>query len=473
MHDLCAFTHCQGYEFYSILLKLSPLFSPLNRANGPSNPDPFMGNSDTLGFMTTRSYAAESPEEAATIEAGLRGDWPEARIFLERLVRANSHTLNLEGVEANAGMLARGFAPLGFHARRIPSTNSEYAPHLVLDNHAEAPAVLLVSHLDTVFTPEEQMEGFSGLETPEGFLRGPGTNDIKGGSVMMWLMLRAWMKSMRATPPVRWILAWNSCEEHLSPDFSASLLKELPDRTLACLVMEADNRKLEGHEVVVARKGRASWRVVAHGRGAHSGNAHAQGLNAIERLSEIVLELQNLTDYGMDLTVNVGTISGGVSTNRVPDRAVAEFEVRFRSHRGYEDIRQHLLGMNATGSKTRCGVVLEPLQEIAAWSGEGDSTRLAETWREAGRICGYEVGAASRGGLSDANYFSSHLPTLDGLGPRGGNAHGVGVVDGKLLITEYVDPDSFFTKALVNLYAIRRLLCGLNPMQPFKKNRLE
>lgn len=73
-----------------------------------------MGNSDTLSFVTTRSYAAESPEEAATIEAGLRGDWPEAKIFLERLVRANSHTLNLEGVEANAGMLARAFAPLGF-----------------------------------------------------------------------------------------------------------------------------------------------------------------------------------------------------------------------------------------------------------------------------------------------------------------------------------------------------------------------
>jgi len=94
-----------------------------------------MENSDTLGFMTTRSYAAESPEEAATIEAGLRGDWPEARIFLQRFLRANSHTLNLEGLEANAGMLARGLAPLGFHARRIPSTNSEYAPHLILDNH--------------------------------------------------------------------------------------------------------------------------------------------------------------------------------------------------------------------------------------------------------------------------------------------------------------------------------------------------
>jgi len=419
-----------------------------------------MDKHDTSGFMTAVSHAAESPGEAAAIEAGLRGDLPEAKIFLESLVRANSHTLNLKGVEANARLLAGRFAPLGFHARRIPSADSQYAPHLVLDNHAEAPAVLLVSHLDTVYTPEEQSEGFSGLDTPTGFWRGPGTNDIKGGSVMMWLMLRAWMKNMQSTPPVRWILAWNSCEECLSPDFSASLLKELPDRTLACLVMEADNKKFDGHEVVAARKGRATWRVVVHGRGTHSGNAHAEGLNAIQRLSEIVLELQNLTDCGRGLTVNVGTVSGGVSTNRVPDRAAAEFEVRFRSSGDYERIRQYLTGMNATGTKTRCGVVLEPLLEIAAWSGEGGSAHLAETWRSAGRVSGCEVEAASRGGLSDANYFSGHLPTLDGLGPRGGNAHGVEVVDGNLLITEYVEPDSFLTKAIVNLYAIRRLLAG-------------
>lgn len=76
---------------------------------------------------------------------------------------------------------------------------------------------------------------------------------------------------------------------------------------------------------------------------------------------------------------------------------------------------------------------------------------------------------AVRGGLSDANYFSSHLPTLNDLGPRGGNAHAVEVVDGKLLITEYVEPDSFLTKAIVNLNAIRRLLCGLNPDSYAKK----
>lgn len=413
--------------------------------------------------MAVKAHTPESPEESAAIEAGLRGDWASAQALLEKLVCANSHTCNLEGIEVNAQMLIREFAPLGFHARRIPSANPEFAPHLVLDNQADAPAVLLVAHLDTVYTPDEQIAGFSSLETPEGVLRGPGTNDIKGGSVMMWLMLRAWMNSMRAAPEVRWILAWNSSEERLTADFSQSLLREIPDRTRACLVMEADNRKFNGHEVVVARKGMARWRVVVHGRGAHSGNAHAEGLNAIQRLSELVLELQSLTDYGRSLTVNVGTIHGGVSTNRVPDQAVAEFEVRFRSGGDYEAIRKHLLALNAAGTKTRCGVALEPLQEIAAWSGDARSECLAQTWREAGERCGCPVGAGERGGLSDANFFSAHLPTLDGLGPRGGNAHGIEIVEGKPLITEYVEPDSFIPKAMVNLFAIRRLLAASCP----------
>jgi len=415
--------------------------------------------------MAANIPAAESPEECAAIEAGLRTDWAAAKSFLERLVRANSHTLNLEGIEKNVDLLIEEFAPLGFHAHRIPSTNPDFGPHLVLDNQADAPAVLLVAHLDTVYTPNEQAAGFSLLDTPEGVLRGPGTNDIKGGSVMMWLMLRAWIANMRGTPPVRWILAWNSSEEHLSPDFSQSLLREIPDRTLACLVLEADNRKSEGHEVVVSRKGMARWRVVVHGRGAHSGNAHAEGLNAIQRLSEIVLELQNLTDYGRSLTVNVGTIRGGVSTNRVPDRAEAEFEVRYLSSADYEGVRRRLMEWNAAGTDKQCGVELEPLQEIAAWSGDTHSESLAQTWREAGRSCGCDVSSGARGGLSDANYFSCHLPTLDGLGPRGGNAHGVEVVEGKPFITEYVEPDSFFTKAIINLYAIRRLLDG-NPALP-------
>lgn len=56
----------------------------------------------------------------------LEEDWPRARSFLERLVQANSHTLNKEGVAENARILEEDFSPLGFHAFRQPSSDPRY-----------------------------------------------------------------------------------------------------------------------------------------------------------------------------------------------------------------------------------------------------------------------------------------------------------------------------------------------------------
>ena len=59
-----------------------------------------------------------------------------------------------------------------------------------------------------------------------------------------------------------------------------------------------------------------------------------------------------------------------------------------------------------------------------------------------------------RGGLSSANHLSLLGPTLDGLGPFGGNAHcSERTADGSKL-PEYVDPASFVPKAVMNALAL-------------------
>lgn len=400
-----------------------------------------------------------------SVVAQLRRDWPAARKLLERLVRLNSYTFNPAGIEANVQVIIEEFAPMGFTPRRIPSPTLEYSPHLILDNHAPGPVVLMVSHLDTVYTAAEQGAGFHRFDTPDGFLTGPGTNDIKGGTVMMWMLMRAWAASVLPDlPPVRWILAWNSSEEKLTPDFSKSVVESIPSSIVACLVFEADNRKNSGHEVLSSRKGMAQWKIHVRGRGAHSGNSHADGINAIVRLAEIVAEIRTLTDYSKGLTVNVGTIEGGITTNRVPESASAGFEVRYLNSKDYDSIRSHLLKLSDAGcfdgsvENRRCQVVMESLIEINSWSGGRGTEFLFEFWRKAAASCGLDVGVSSRGGLSDANYLGEHYPTLDGLGPRGGNAHTVEKTADGFSITEYVEPDSFLTKGLVNFLALHLLL---------------
>ena len=117
---------------------------------------------------------------------------PAALEMLRQMVGINSFTANPEGVNRLGRFTAECFAPLGFTAEYVPSTNREWGDHLVLTRHGRsARSIALISHLDTVFPPEEEARNDFHWQ-PEGErIFGPGTHDIKGGSVMMWLVLSA------------------------------------------------------------------------------------------------------------------------------------------------------------------------------------------------------------------------------------------------------------------------------------------
>jgi len=90
--------------------------------------------------------------------------------------------------------------------------------------------------------------------------------------------------------------------------------------------------------MVVARKGRVAWRVTVTGRGAHAGGKHSHGANAIVQLGRTIQQIAVMTNYSQELTVNVGTVSGGTVLNRVPHEAVAEgsFALSIRKYSNME-----------------------------------------------------------------------------------------------------------------------------------------
>src|SRR5258706_1522457 len=82
---------------------------------------------------------------------------PAALELLRQMVGINSFTTNPEGVNRLARFTADCFAPLGFTAEFVPSTNREFGAHLVLTRPGRsARNVGMISHLDTVFPPEEE-----------------------------------------------------------------------------------------------------------------------------------------------------------------------------------------------------------------------------------------------------------------------------------------------------------------------------
>ncbi len=404
--------------------------------------------------------------ETSSVRNYINAQMPATWEFLRQMVGINSWTLNPVGVERLARFTAQQFAPLGFTAELVPSNNPQFGPHLVLTRRGTGSRSLaFVSHLDTVFPPEEEQRNDFRWSVEGDRIYGPGTQDIKGGTAMMWLILQ----TLQAHTPdvfadITWKLFLNSSEEMFSPDFGELCRKHFDAGTLAALVFETEGRLGQEHLMVVARKGRASWRVTVNGRGAHAGGKHPHGANAVVQLGQLLPRIAALTDYKRDLTFNVGTVSGGTVLNRVPHEAVAEGEFRAFTTEAYQSGRAALLAMAGPGEVKspvdgyRCQVKVEILTESKPWPRNPATDRIYQFFEQAGRETDYPVNMQERGGLSDGNLIWDAVPTIDGLGSWGDNDHcSERSADGSK-VPEYIEVSGFVPKAVKNVVAILKLI---------------
>lgn len=174
-----------------------------------------------------------------------------------------------------------------------------------------------------------------------------------------------------------------------------------------------------------------------------------------------------MTDYARGVTVNVGTVTGGSVSNRVPHHASAMLEMRAYDPAIYQETRAAILALSGTGDVTAdsdgfpCQVTVREIGDVPPWPRNEQTDALISLWKAAAKECHIDLTSASRGGISDGNFLAQRYPTLDALGPRGANAHvSERSADGSK-IPEYVDTTSFVPKALVNLLAIRKLPAGI------------
>lgn len=389
--------------------------------------------------------------------------------LLSQMVSINSFTSNSEGVNTLGDLTKGVFEEFGFEFERFPSENPFHGDHLVLTRMARsmesAPTIGLVSHLDTVFPHDDEKKNhfYWRIEGQRAF--GPGTVDIKGGTVMISMI----MDGLRVFAPeyfdnVNWIILINSAEEMLEHQFGKLCQNKLPKDSLACLVFEGGRVHQSTFSVVTARKGMATYRIVVEGRASHAGSAHGKGANAIVQLAHTITNIADLTDYWKGITFNTATVAGGTVLNRVPHMAVASGEMRAFSPevlengiallRSLEDDIQ----VQSSNGGFRCGIDVTIMNQWRPWPPNQATNRLCSIWQEAGLELDYEVVSQERGGLSDGNWLWDHVPTIDGLGPSGGNAHCSERSEDGRKEQEFVDINSFVPKATLNILAIIKLI---------------
>ena len=394
--------------------------------------------------------------------------------LLRQMVSINSYTANAAGVNAVGDLTAAAFADLGFTVEKVPSANPAYGCHLVLtrparSSPADAPQIGLVSHLDTVFPPEEEAANDFSWRREGDRCYGPGTVDCKGGTAGIYMTLAALQAvAPQAYNAVTWVVLVDASEERDAFDFQDLCLRRLAGNTLACLIYEGGFTENGAYTAVVARKGMAVYHVTVEGRGAHAGSAHKEGANAIVQLADTIGRIAALTDYGHELTFNVGRVAGGTVTNRVPHRAEAWVEMRTFAPDVFEHGVKSMLALagqpsvrSADGSFA-CRVCIDIVEQTPPWPRNPATERLLAVWQQAGTALGQAVAPEERGGLSDGNPLWETLPILDGLGPVGANAHRSEQSPDGSKEQEYVLASSFVPKAVLNAAAILLLIGGIS-----------
>jgi glutamate carboxypeptidase len=210
----------------------------------------------------------------------------------------------------------------------------------------------------------------------------------------------------------------NSDEEAGSVS-SRDLIQKEAAAASAVLVLEPS---LPGGVLKTARKGTGRFTVKAIGRAAHAGVDPERGINAIEEIAHQVLELQRLSAPDRGTTVTVGMIQGGTRVNVVPAAAAVEVDLRISTMEAAERIAGILRGLKShipgTRIEIRGGINRPPMERTA------DTARLFSLAKTIGSELGLDLQEGSTGGASDGNFTSAlGIPTLDGLGPIGDNAH--------------------------------------------------
>jgi glutamate carboxypeptidase len=210
-------------------------------------------------------------------------------------------------------------------------------------------------------------------------------------------------------------------DEEIGSPSSTPIISELALGSDICFVLEC--ARANG-DIVSSRKGTIDLRMTVHGRAAHAGVEPEKGRSAILEAAHQVQRLHALPARWPDVTCNVGVIAGGTRPNVVAETATLEIDTRATTREHLEAVEAAIREIAA--SPTVPDVTVE-LEEVARhWPMEklDRSARLVAHANALANRLGFFVHDAATGGASDANTTAGlGVPTLDGLGPIGGNDH--------------------------------------------------
>lgn len=326
---------------------------------------------------------------------------------LKQLININSYTKNKSGVDAHGKLFGSWLQELGMTEVLFERELIGHHRLYTSVHDKDAPSLLLLGHLDTVFPPDT----FAQYSEDEEWVYGPGVCDMKGGNLVAFKAL----EELESIKNIDFLLV---SDEETGSDDSKILSTELAKNYDYCLVFEAAGSQME---VVVGRKGVGTFWVDIKGKAAHAGNHYADGNDANLEAALKLQKLVALSDLSQNTTVNVGKMQGGIGANTISPQAHLLFELRYdkgeEKERVLAEIETIVKKSYVEGTtSTLGGGIQRDVMQVSEKS--LNFVKIIE------KITGTKLKSEERGGVSDANILSSQgVITLDGFGPFGDGDH--------------------------------------------------
>jgi glutamate carboxypeptidase len=338
--------------------------------------------------------------------------------LIRDLVDAESPSAHPETHDEVRRIIRLALASVGFDSREVGGPKQPR--HIFArpaDRQRHGTYQLVIGHFDTVWpvgTIEERPFSLDG-----NVIHGPGAFDMKGGLAQLIVALRT-IRDLRLDTPVVPVIFVNADEE-IGSRTSTRYIRMLARRADRAYVLEPALG--ERGDIKTSRKGIGRFTVTVYGKAAHAGLDPQSGVSAILELSHVIQKLFALNDVERGITVNVGTIDGGIQPNVIAPHSKAVVDVRVPTVAAGNEIEYIIHSLTPTNPGVRLhieGNIGRPSMEPTS-----RNQKLWEQVRMAGDELGIELGHTRAGGGSDGNTTSQFTATVDGLGPVGDGAHAI------------------------------------------------
>jgi len=365
------------------------------------------------------------PFDSETMLAGLRA-W----------VECESPTWDAAAVHRMLDLAAREMAIMGASIERIAGRQGFGGCVRAKFPHPKQgePGILIAGHLDTVH-PIGTIEK---LKWPRDGNKcyGPGIFDMKGGN---YLTLEAIRQLARAaiTTPLPITVLFTPDEEVGTP--SARDLVEAEARRNKYVLVPEPGRPNNG--VVTGRYAIARFNLEATGRPSHAGATLSSGRSAIREMARQILLIDGMTSE--NCTFSVGIVHGGQWVNCVATTCTGEALSMAKRQADLDRGVERMLALSGTSNDVTFKVTRGVTRPV--WEPDAGTLALYDKARGIAASMGLDLPHGSVGGGSDANFTGAMgIPTLDGLGVRGADAH---------TLNEHIEVDSLAQRG--------RLMAGL------------